>query len=79
MHHSTDFAFNGSNSLFNDCGITYISTRNTNMCACFLEIFDDAAGRLLVEAGAADHGKFLGAALHHPFGNAATDAAEAAG
>lgn len=79
LHHTTNLAFNGSNSFLNDRNITHISTRNMNVCAFALEIFDEAAGRLFVEAGAADHCELFGAALHHPFCDAAANATEAAG
>lgn len=79
LHHTTDLAFNGSNSFHNNRDLTHISTGDLHVCACVLKIFNQAACRLFVEAGAADHGELLGATRHHPFGDAAADAAEAAG
>lgn len=79
LHHATNLAFDASNSFFNDLDVTHISTRNLNVCACVLEIFDKTAGRFFVETGTADHSEVLSTALHHPFGDAATDAAEATG
>lgn len=79
LHHATNLVFDSSNSIFNNLDVTHISARNMNLCARVLEIFDKTSGRFFVKTGTANHSEILSTTLHHPFGDAATDAAEAAG
>ena len=78
LNYTANWPGDGIHAALHDLMITNITTCHKDFCTRLFEIFDKTSSRLFVESGTADEGESAGTMPHHPFRNAAADAAKTA-